>query len=199
MRIVTLGACLLAFASFGWGVVRFFTKPSGLTRQAAMVAVLGLAFSVWNVAATWRSAAGDTPLLAAAALHLLATILFWSAVRACPATGLTAIYETDAPTQLVRGGPYRFMRHPFYTSYTLYWIGGALGAASLLSAGAVLVMAAIYTHAARTEQRKFAASPLAREYEDYKPWQRRHGGPDSRGETEERSGRRMERRSEENA
>jgi protein-S-isoprenylcysteine O-methyltransferase Ste14 len=168
VRIVTLSVCLLAFASFGWGVLRFFTKPSGLTRRAAVVAVLGLCFSVWNLLGTWVWPAGTPALLAAAGLYVAAAALFWSAARACPATGLTAIYETDAPRTLVRGGPYRFVRHPFYTSYTLYWIGGAVGSASWVSAAAVIVMAAIYTHAARGEERKFAASTLARDYDDYK-------------------------------
>ena len=168
MRIVTISVCLAAFASFGWGVLWFFTKPSGLTWRAAMVAVVGLCLSVWNVFGAWRSPVGDWTLLAAAGLHLIAAALFWAAASACPAGGLTAIYETDVPTHVVRGGPYRFMRHPFYTSYTLYWIGGAVASASPISIAGALVMAAIYAHAARAEERKFAASAIAGAYAKYR-------------------------------
>lgn len=168
MHLTAVLSCLAAFASFSWGVTRFFRKPSGPTAGALAVAILGLGFTVWNVAALARSTAGPALSGMAIAGFLLSTVLFWSAIRACRSTRLTAIFETDVPVQLVRRGPYRWMRHPFYTSYTLFWFACWAGSGSIVSLLAALVMLAFYVQGAREEERKFAASPLAAEYEVYR-------------------------------
>ncbi len=168
MHAAAVFTSLAAFASFGWGVVRFFRKPSGPSPRALTVAALGLGFSAWNAAALAASSAA--PILAAAGItgHVLATLLFWSAIRACLRTPLTAIFETDVPVHLVRRGPYRWMRHPFYTSYTLFWLSSWIASGSTVSRLAALIMLAFYVQGAREEERKFAASPLAQEYAAYR-------------------------------
>jgi len=168
MHAAAVLTSLAAFASFAWGVLRFFRKPSGPSPRALAVAGLGFGFNVWNLVALAQSPA--EPILAAAGIagHALATLLFWSAIRACHGMRLTAIFETDVPVHLVRGGPYRWMRHPFYTSYTLFWFSGWIASGSTVSLLAALTMLAFYVQGAREEERKFAASALAQEYAAYR-------------------------------
>lgn len=169
MNAAAVLTALIAFASFGWGVICFFGKPSGrASRRALSVAALGLGFSVWNLAALACSSAAAVLMATGIAGHVLATLLFWGAIRACGATRLTAIYETDVPVELICRGPYRWMRHPFYTSYTLFWFSAWIASGSTVSLLAALTMLAFYVQGAREEERKFAASPLARDYANYR-------------------------------
>ena len=168
MNAMALVVWVSAYSSFGWGMIRFFRKPSGLTRYTALVAVLGLVFGGWHGYAVATSAAGAPPLVAGIMLLSVATALFWFAVRACGSVRLTAISERDAPLQLVRRGPYRFIRHPFYASYTMFWFAGAIASGSMLALIAAGIMLGIYLDAARKEERKFAASTLATEYAEYR-------------------------------
>jgi protein-S-isoprenylcysteine O-methyltransferase Ste14 len=168
MHAAAVLTSLAAFASFGWGVVRFFRKPSGPSARALAVAGLGLGFSVWNVVALAHSSAAPGLIAAGTAGHVLATLLFWSAIRACQGTPLTAIFEADVPVRVVSGGPYRWMRHPFYTSYTLFWFSGWIASGSAVSLAGALAMLAFYVQGAREEERKFAASSLKAQYDAYR-------------------------------
>ena len=168
MHLASALTCLTAFSSFSWGAVRFFTKPSGLTRRAGATASLGVFFAGWHVyaiatAATspWRAALG---MIA----HALAAAIFWTAVRACQSQPLTAIFEDDLPVRLVRRGPYAYVRHPFYTAYTIFWLGGWVASDSLVTLLSVAAMLAIYVRGAMEEERKFSRSALAREYAAYR-------------------------------
>jgi len=168
MRAVTLVVWLSAFLSFGWGVLRFFQKPAGLSPRAALVATLGMIFAVWNALAIAAAAAGPWSRAAGLVLLLISTTLFWRTVSACASARLTAIFEPDLPQCLVRRGPYRFVRHPFYASYTLFWFAGWIASGSILSFAAATIMLAIYVAAARREERKFEDSSLADAYARYR-------------------------------
>ena len=172
MNALALVIWVSAFSSFGWGMLRFFRKPSGLTWQTALVAVLGLVFGGWHFVAIATSRVGPLPMFVGIALLFTAVALFLSAVRACESRRLTAIFESDVPLYVVRRGPYRYVRHPFYASYTIFWFAGWIASGSMLALISAGIMLAIYLDAVRKEERKFAASPLAAEYAEY----RRHAG-----------------------
>jgi len=78
------------------------------------------------------------------------------------------VFSNDTPALLWTGGPFAYIRNPFYASYLLAMASVALMLPSalrlLVFAGAALLL----TSAARHEEQKFANSPLAREYESYR-------------------------------
>jgi protein-S-isoprenylcysteine O-methyltransferase Ste14 len=94
-------------------------------------------------------------------------MLFWWAIKTNRENRLSAAFSSDLPSQLVDRGPYRFIRHPFYTSYLLTWVAGipASGQAWLLVT--VAVMFTIYFKAARMEEEKFRRSDLSENYRRY--------------------------------
>jgi protein-S-isoprenylcysteine O-methyltransferase Ste14 len=161
-----------AFSSFGWGVLHFFRKPSGPTGRTVSVAALGCIFGVWHLAALATSTVGRLPLCTGIALLAASMTIFWWAVRACESRRLTAIFESDVPVHLVRRGPYQYVRHPFYASYTMFWLAGWIASDSFLALVSALIMFGIYLDAIRKEERKFSSSPLAADYAEY----RRHAG-----------------------
>jgi protein-S-isoprenylcysteine O-methyltransferase Ste14 len=75
--------------------------------------------------------------------------------------------EVHQDHELVRGGPYRFVRHPVYTGLALHFAGASLATGNLLLiAGTLLVTYPAFYLRARTEERllrdRFGAA-----YEEY--------------------------------
>lgn len=180
LNAVALVLHVFNLGAFGWGMARFFQKVSGHQRRTAVVASLAVAFAIWHVRAAWVA----TPLACssglAVALDVAALALFLAAVRACRRNRPTAIFEADEPRWMMTEGPYRWVRHPFYLSYILFWTAGALASRSPIDAFAAVVMSCVYVTAALEEEAKFRCSPLAKEYAGYRrstgfllPWRRR--------------------------
>jgi len=168
MNATALLLWVSAFSSFGWGVLRFFRRSAGLTVHTAVVAALGLVFGAWHVAAIATSGVGPLPSGVGSLLLGLSTATFWSAVGACESRRLTAIFENDVPLHLVQRGPYRYIRHPFYASYTMFWLAGWIASGSTLALISAGIMLGIYQDAIRQEERKFASSTLAVQYAEYR-------------------------------
>lgn len=158
------GVNLLAF---GWGMSRFFSRSADRSTRTHMVGSLGVLCTLIDLRAIAGEDTDQWRSIAASLLYLLALLLFAGAVRACRHHRPTAIFDRDLPRILISDGPYRYMRHPFYVAYALFWVAGwvATGAPTALLAACVMV--GVYAIAARAEERKFAASPLAGQYRAY--------------------------------
>jgi protein-S-isoprenylcysteine O-methyltransferase Ste14 len=67
----------------------------------------------------------------------------------------------------ISSGPYRYIRHPFYSSYIFAWIGGVLFTHSLISLCLSGIMTVLYFKAAIAEERQFLSGPHKIEYMTY--------------------------------
>ena len=65
-------------------------------------------------------------------------------------------------------GPYARIRHPFYASYVLFWLGCALATLHPVNIGYWLVLVPTLVLGALQEEQGFARSPLAEEYNRYR-------------------------------
>jgi protein-S-isoprenylcysteine O-methyltransferase Ste14 len=158
-------ACLI---SFGWGMSRFFIKPKQATLGMKVTATTGLfsallhfraIFSMHHVALARFSAA--------ATMYVLTIGLFWWAVRVNRARPLAACFSTAGARNLNTCGPYRLVRHPFYSSYLLAWLSGMIATEDWILLVTVMVMFTIYVTAALREEKEYERGPLAAEYRLY--------------------------------
>lgn len=101
-------------------------------------------------------------------LLALSLALFWSAAKANRKTPLTAIYSSDSPKMLNRSGPYAYIRHPFYVAYLLSFTASAVGSNHVVPWACAIIAWMNYFYAARAEEKKFAHSELAGDYEAYR-------------------------------
>ena len=106
--------------------------------------------------------------MAAAALGLLAALVFRSALRATRDRSLSLAFSRATPPALVITGPYRYVRHPLYSAYALFWGSCALLAGSVGVALLVAAISALYFIAARTEEADIMHSKLATDYSSYR-------------------------------
>lgn len=134
-----------------------------------MLVLTGVSMFGWAWFAFRMAASGIGPG-GAYALFLLtgAVCLFWWSVKTTQGHRPKGAFSHDQPQFLYETGPYRFVRHPFYLSYILCWIGTSLATDGLWSWTVPALMTAIYTGLALQEERGFRVSKLSDDYRRYR-------------------------------
>jgi len=161
--LVTEAAC---FASFGWAMLRHFQRAGKTGPGTIFTAAVAPAFAGLHVMAlAGMPLAQPRPALV---LYMGGAALFWWTVRATRGRGLAACFQGRIPPAVIRDGPYRWMRHPFYTSYTLVWLAGFAATGWWPLAMTAGFMASLYGCAAYTEERDLLRSVLREDYRNYK-------------------------------
>jgi protein-S-isoprenylcysteine O-methyltransferase Ste14 len=74
----------------------------------------------------------------------------------------------EVPAAVCEVGPYRYTRHPFYSSYMLAFLGVAVAFPSLIVAGVCLLNIGLFVYMALDDERVLLQSPLAADYKSYK-------------------------------
>jgi protein-S-isoprenylcysteine O-methyltransferase Ste14 len=163
-RLLLFALAAFVFASFTWGMLFHFRRSGRLTARAWLTAAAG---SLSTACTLWSLLTDPVPgLIPSAVLYALSAGLFWSAVRA--SRGRLAICFSDAYLgSVVTGGPYRWVRHPFYTAYTFAWLASCTATFwwPILAGSGVLVL--LYRAAAREEEAHLLSTPGASSYERY--------------------------------
>jgi len=167
---LNIAVTILSWSIFGqhvWATRRHFV-PSPLEGGARFL-----------VALVWASVFGFTILLwigsqpifvriVGFAIELLSLALFRWAITASRQAQLRFAFDPSGPHSLLQDGPYRHIRHPFYSSYLLFWAGWAVATWSPLALPSMAAFVAIYISAARGEERRFAATNMSQDYLDYR-------------------------------
>ena len=160
-------ACLglACFVAFSWAVKGHFrathAMPTGM-KLIGILSLVGLLSFLWHL----RDGASAWPVVIV--LFCLSLWLFGWAIHTTRFFPPTLAFDTDRPHILFCQGPYRYVRHPFYLSYMLFWIGTAVSAPTLGGWAAPLTLGMLYYRAASREEQKFARSTLAPDYDVYR-------------------------------
>lgn len=160
----TLG--IICFSAFSWGVKNHFRSTGAMPPGMKLTSALSLAGFAWFILHLTQGVSAAWPLTLVLFAGSLA-IFFW-AIAATKRTPPTLAFDTDSPSFLLNYGPYRFVRHPFYLAYLLFWMGTAAIAHGLLAWAAPAIMAGLYFHAATREEQKFARCELSAAYAAYR-------------------------------
>jgi protein-S-isoprenylcysteine O-methyltransferase Ste14 len=170
VRVLCLAAFVSCVASFVWAMSgRFFRKVEDFGAGFRLIQACGAFAAAMNL----RTLVVHTPIsglqeLAALALYGIALTEFWWAIATHGRRPPTHAFSSDEPVRLVREGPYRAVRHPFYSSYLITWSAALIATHDLMLLVPLCLMGAIYWRAARLEERKFEASPLSAQYSVYR-------------------------------
>lgn len=76
-------------------------------------------------------------------------------------------FSEGLPDHLEEGGPYRYVRHPFYVAYFFIWFAGVIATGNFWLLGSALWMTASYAVAANEEEALFEKSAFAERYRAY--------------------------------
>jgi protein-S-isoprenylcysteine O-methyltransferase Ste14 len=154
-------------AQYAWSVKAHFTSPKtpdGAKIISAAVAVTGLLYML----ALWRINQPLSAQIAGLLLQLLSVALFWWAISASKKARLRFAFDKEAPASLLQDGPYAYVRHPFYTSYILFWTGWAVATWTPWAFPPLGFLIAVYVRAARDEESNFTSTAFADAYVQYR-------------------------------
>ena len=168
LQYVLLAIACLVYGGFILGYLRFFRRPNGNPPEMKLVgAVAGTVTCLQLVVIASRTAHWPSFAVALGA-YLAAASLYGWCVTTTRRRRLSLAFSRDKPEFLLADGPYRIIRHPFYSSYLLYWAAGVVAARDPWLALTILPAGGSFLWAALREERKFAASPLASAYQAYR-------------------------------
>jgi protein-S-isoprenylcysteine O-methyltransferase Ste14 len=154
-------------AQYAWSTKAHFTSaktPDGAKIISLAVALTGLLFML----ALWWLKQPPAAQIAGLLLQLSSIALFWWAISASKKARLRFAFDKEAPASLLQDGPYAHVRHPFYTSYILFWTGWAMAIWTLWAIPPLAFLIAVYVRAARGEEKNFSSTAFAAAYDDYK-------------------------------
>lgn len=166
-KVLLVQACLI-FLGFTIGYRRLFARPEGTPPAMTALAVLAGLVTAGHIAEITDERAAWWSFLLGGALYGASAALYLWAARTTWTRRLSLAFSADRPAHLVTSGPYRWVRHPFYSAYLLYWCAGVIAAREPWLIPTVILMAAAFTWAATREEAKFAASVLGPDYARYR-------------------------------
>lgn len=166
--LALVGLSINCWVSFAWAIVRHFTRPSRPSRLMQVVALCGMLFGGWQLWAVVETRGrGPVMTMTAVVFYVSSLGVYWWAVHSTRTARLPLAFSQARPGQLVMEGPYRWVRHPFYVSYLLYWVAGVFAAQAWPLLLSVIVMGTLYRRAASQEEAEMLQSDQADTYRDY--------------------------------
>jgi protein-S-isoprenylcysteine O-methyltransferase Ste14 len=167
LRIALVGAAAAVFVWQMFGARFAFKQPDDKNPLSAPVLIAIGANAVDLFLAC--VAPLNTPFTVAGLAGLAASLaLFEWARHSIRGRTFTVFFTDDTPQFLWKGGPYAYVRNPFYTSYMLAYASVAIALQSLAALVLLAGMMVFYHLAALREEQKFARSVLATDFEAYK-------------------------------
>lgn len=170
LRILLLTTEITLFGSFIWVILRWFKKVEQTKRwELYLIKYAGLIFVALHLIAASMSSFQNKILYAIGMLLLfLSAVLFFWAINVFKAQPPAIAFSDEIVSPLQTNGPYKYIRHPFYSSYFLAWLGGTLATCNWWLLISVIVMGYVYYKAAKEEEKLWLSGKNREEYIVYK-------------------------------
>lgn len=145
-----------------------FEKPKGIdTTLKAFMGFCILSTTALAIGVFKTHSIGFLTFLISIGLMAGSFYLFHSTCSVHKNKKLTAIFSDNLPEHLVTQGPYKKIRHPFYTAYLLNYAGAAIAIFQLWALIVFISLYLLYRYAAFLEENKFDTSRLQQDYREY--------------------------------
>lgn len=168
MRILLVSSAVTTFAVFGLALRFLFVSPQRVPVRMRILGAIGTISAIAHVYCVWAMPSDKLSAAIGLGLYTGALLLIVWTWRTIRSEGFGIAYAGIRPKRICCDGPYRWIRHPAYVSYTLAWIAGAVTTGSALLAISVAVFVAFYLDAAVKEEREIMATENAEEYGQYR-------------------------------
>ena len=166
LDFVVIAAALITIMTYSWSIKAHF-KSTRMPEGAWLISVLVIASGLVLGALVYVLEQPTVTQYCGLVIMIAAYCLFWRTIAETRAVALLAAFDEKLPASLVMSGPYRLVRHPFYSSYILFWAGFAVAAWSIWAIIPFIGMTVTYWRAARDEEAKFSKTPMAETYARY--------------------------------
>jgi len=170
--IKIIAFCLLTacFISFSWAVIAVFQKPNEkMPTKMYILGILSNLFFFGQLALLFKQNDQNLGIAIIGLLLLSLSLgLFWSAVPYAKSIQLGIAFAKKTSPKILMEGPYKFIRHPFYTSYLMFWFAAFLVIQSYCLLISVVVMAWFYFSAINEEETMLLNSEMGELYKSYR-------------------------------
>lgn len=169
MKAVAVVLAVLCLASFTWARGAFFRKTAETRRRRGGLRPLGTVWGVCSLLLVLLSRNQEIPLYSWTAVcgFVLSLMIFWMAIRAFKDSRPAIASTAEVPAVLVTVGPYKWIRHPFYLAYMLYWVSVPIWLSQLVLLVPAVVLFAVYYRTAKEEESAMLSSDLQDVYRLY--------------------------------
>lgn len=167
LPVFVIVAAAAALGSFTWGLRRHFRAEGGAPPGMRALTLASSAATLLFLYLVLSHGVGLRGGIVSIAASAAATALFWWAVAATRHSPPFLAHTGDTPQMLHEAGPFAYVRHPFYLSYCVFWVGTAIAAGSFQWLAAIVLIGWYYA-TARAEEARFSQSPMAASYAQYK-------------------------------
>lgn len=168
LTAITYAAALATHLCFA-GAMRFYFRSSG--RSSTQKKWMTYSIYAWTlvfwVVLIAMPPASDVARWTGVGFFALAQVTFWWAIRSFRGNRPAFAFTEAQPLTLNEAGPYAYIRHPFYTSYILGWLGAVFATGQPWLLIAVAWMSWFYVRAAQQEERTLSNGPLGASYRLY--------------------------------
>jgi protein-S-isoprenylcysteine O-methyltransferase Ste14 len=166
------GAGATTLIVFAVALQNFFVQPPVLTRGQRFFQDFSVLLGVTHgLALLVLNSAGEQWAGIGIGMYTVSLTLFLNAIEAARRVPMTRtfVYQPKCDTILTKG-PYRFIRHPIYLSYSLAWSAAPVATHNWVLAATAAIMTACYVTSAREEERLMSSGARGAEYA---LWQKR--------------------------
>lgn len=150
-----------------WARFTFFKITSSKARLSAFfydpIAAIHIGTTYYNIVIIQESIPNSIAITACT-VYISALLLFWWGINT--AKSLNFAFG-DFSGLIVTAGPFRFVRHPFYTSYMLIWFTSTLLFNSLFLWITLIYLVSFYINSAKTEETLILNSKSGDKYRSY--------------------------------
>ena len=167
MHGLSLTIAVFVFALFVCAIPVSFKRERVPARMKALSLGACITFAAYIWAAL-RSSGSPQADVVGSLIHLSAGWLFLSAIRFAGSAKLPIAFSQSAPANLIDIGPYKRVRHPLYSSYSLYWLGCVIQTGSATVGIGAALLIATYVILASAEEKTLLSGDLQFEYLAYR-------------------------------
>ena len=146
----------ILFLIFCYASYRHFTRDISEPLGMRFIRISSLVLILTNIIALifFNENIGAFLLFLSSILFIVSLLLFTWCLITTRNKLLRLAYSDTSSDSLIISGPYRYLRHPFYTAYILYWLSWLpLTGWNIVSVVFTLVLTAQYILAIITEER----------------------------------------------
>ncbi|MDB5506338.1 MAG: Nickel-cobalt-cadmium resistance protein [Devosia sp.] len=158
---------VIMVALYSWSLRAHF-KSDKMSGGAILISVMVVALALVLLYLVFLSSQPLVAQLVGLAMQLSSAWLFFAAIKASREGQLRFAFDPGQPRSLVTWGPYRWVRHPFYVSYILFWAGWSVATWSLWPVVPIAILIVVYVVAALGEERLFVGTQMAASYAEYR-------------------------------
>jgi protein-S-isoprenylcysteine O-methyltransferase Ste14 len=145
-----------------------FSKSSKAQPMLFVMVGCSLVATLATLVATVSDAVPLSRIMFTIATTTLCVFLIKWAFRSINKGNLGLVFSGVVPSEVIQHGPYRYVRHPLYLAYSMFWLGCVAFSASIFVGIAACAIIILYVLAARAEERDLMSSSLGGGYASYR-------------------------------